>query len=191
MKKLCSFLLASVSILSITTSTQAYAQAMCCSTGCGSSRAGTATFTLGSGYAFFSPKRHLENTDIPFVAAGYNFTNQWGIEGYLGIFNTTFKKSVIDRRQVKGTLFAVDGVYHFSPYQFIEPFILAGVGITGLNPNGTDAYNQGNVNVGLGTNIFINKVVAFRLEARDFYATVSRKNDVLLNGGVSFFLDLC
>lgn len=154
------------------------------------SRAGAATFTFASGYDFFSSKRHIENTTIPFVALGYDFTNRWGIEALYGFFNTNFKQSVPDDRQIRGALFAVDVLYHFCPYKIIEPYLLGGVGITGLNPNRNWANNEGNVNVGAGFLLFASEVVALRLEARDFYTTVGAKNDIYLDGGVTFFLDL-
>lgn len=190
MKNFYSLTLASISIVSITMCSVSYSQPICCH-GKAQSRAGAATFTFGSGYDFFATKRHIENTDIPFVAAGYDFTDHWGIEAIYGIFNTNFKKSVPDDRQIKGTLFAVDGVYHFSPYKMIEPYLMAGVGIIGLNPNRSDANNEGAINAGAGVLLFANEAVAFRVEARDFYTTVGGKNDIYLDGGVTFFLDLC
>lgn len=167
-----------------------YADVLCCH-GKKQSRGGAATFTVGSGYDFFSGKRHIENTSIPFVAVGYDFTCNWGIEAFYGFFTTDFKKSVPDDRQIRGSLFAVDILYHFTSTERFEPYVMAGVGITGLNPNRYDANNEGNINVGAGLLYFINEAVALRAEARDFYSTVVAKNDVYLNGGVTFFLDLC
>jgi len=154
-------------------------------------RAGTASFGLGAGYDYFSSKREIKNTGIPFVQAGYNFTDRWGIEGLLGFFNTQFKQSVQDNRQINGTLVAVDGVYRLIPYQSFEPYLLAGVGAIGLNPNRNEAHNEGNINAGIGGEFFIEKSIAFRLEARDFYTMVGEKNDVFFDGGITFLLDLC
>ena len=153
-------------------------------------RANTAMFSLGGGYDYFASKRKIKNTVIPFVEAGYNFTNHWGIKGLLGFFNTHFKKSIQDFRQINGTLFQVDGVYHFSPHNFLEPYVFAGAGAMGLNPNQNEAHNEGNINAGVGAEFFIEKSIAFRIEARDIYTMVGTKNDIFLNGGITFLLDV-
>ncbi|RDI42723.1 OmpA family protein [Aquicella lusitana] len=154
-------------------------------------RAGSATFTLGAGNYYFSSRRHIDNTGFPFAALGYNFTDQWGLEGLFAVFNTDSNRPEDNGKQVKGALFALDAIYHFSPYRIMQPFVLAGVGALGLNPNGTDADNQGNINAGVGAQFFANESVAFRIEARDFYTIVGGKNDVFLDAGVTFLLDIC
>jgi len=145
-----------------------------------------ATFTLGTGYEYFASKRHIDNTDVQFGELGYDFTNHWGIEGFLGFFTTNSRLAIDADKEVNGTLFAIDAVYHFAPYHCIEPYILAGPGASSFNPNGTDANTEGNINGAVGAQIFISPCIAFRLEVRDFYTIVGGKNDVLANGGVSF-----
>ena len=142
------------------------------------------TATLGAGYEYFASKRHIDNTTVPFGIIGYNFTDHWGIEGLLGVINSTTYKTN-SKQHVHGGLFLVDGLYHFSNYKNIEPFVLAGVGITGLDPNGEDARNEGNINAGAGVLWFANEMIALRLEARDIYTIVGGKNDVMLGGGVT------
>lgn len=182
MKKMHSFILACVGVASIASFSTAYA----------GNRANTATLTLGAGYEYFTDKRKIENTSMPMVMLGYNFTQHWGAEALLGIFNTDFKSSVNDDRQINGTLFALDAMYHFNPFRsVVEPFVLAGVGATGLNPNRQDGHNEGNINAGLGAQIFFDKSIAFRVEARDFYTWVGGKNDYMFDAGVTFLLDIC
>jgi OOP family OmpA-OmpF porin len=155
------------------------------------SRANSATFTLGGGYEFFSSKRQVRNTGIPLGMIGYNFTDHWGIEGLLSFFTTKSRRTDNHAKQVNGALFAIDGLYHFSPYRRFEPYVLAGVGVTGLNPSGNDAHNEGNVNAGAGLAWFATKAVALRVEARDLYTIIGGKNDVLIDAGVMFLMDLC
>ena len=155
------------------------------------SRANSVTFTLGGGYEYFSSKRQVENRGVSFGALGYNFTDQWGAEALLGFFRTKSTNASSYHQKVKGALFAIDGLYHFSSFPVVEPYLLAGVGVTGLNPSGNDAHNEGNINAGAGLQWFANKVVALRVEARDFYTITGGKNDVMLDAGVMFILDLC
>lgn len=150
--------------------------------------AGDLTLTAGGGYDYFSSKRLVENTGIPFGIIGYNFSDNWGAEALLGLFHTISHQPGTDGKDVSGTMFAADVVYHFSPYKFVQPYLLAGPGIMGLNPNGTDANNEGNVNAAAGVQLFFNDTMAFRFEARDIYTMVGGKNDVLLSGGVTFLI---
>ena len=154
-------------------------------------RAGAASFILGAGNYYFSSKRHIDNAGLIFVGAGYDFTDQWGIEAIASIFNTDSDNPQDNGKQVNGTLVAIDGVYHFSPYKAIQPFITAGVGILGLSPNGNDARNEGNINAGLGAQYFVTDSISFRVDARDFYTINGGKNDVMLDAGMTFLFDLC
>jgi OmpA-OmpF porin, OOP family len=182
MKKVYSLILACASFISLTSSTT-FAE----------TKANSITFTLGGGYYYFATKRDMDNTGIGFGGLGYNFTNHWGVEAILGGLNTHFKDSVNDDRSINGTLFSFDGVYHFSPFyrETFEPYLMAGVGVLGLNPNRNEANNEGNINAAAGLNLFIDKIIAFRVEARDFYTIVGGKNDVMLDGGVTVFWNLC
>lgn len=150
--------------------------------------AGDVSLTVGGGYDYFSSKRRVENTGIPFGIVGYNFTDSWGMEALLGLFNTTSTYPTTNNEDVTGSMFAADVVYHFSPYQFVQPYLLAGPGFMGLNPNGNDATYEGNINAAAGVQLFFHDKMAFRLEARDLYTWVGGKNDVFLSAGLTFLI---
>jgi hypothetical protein len=145
----------------------------------------------GAGYEYFAAKRALQNTGYSVFALGYNFTQHWGIEGLASFFHTNFKSFVQNPKSVSGTLVLIDGLYHFCAYHHIEPYVLAGIGMTGLSPNRNDAHNEGNINAGAGLQWFANSIVSLRVEARDLYTIVGGKNDVLLNFGIAFNTSLC
>ncbi|OGT36239.1 MAG: hypothetical protein A3F11_06770 [Gammaproteobacteria bacterium RIFCSPHIGHO2_12_FULL_37_14] len=150
-------------------------------------RAGAMTISFGEGYYYFASNRQIDNTGVPFLAFGYSLTDYWGIEGLVGVFNTPSRQADDNGQQVNGSLLAMDTIYHFKPYKnILEPFLLAGVGVLGLNPNGSDAHNQGNMNAGGGVQIFIHPSIAFRFDARDFYTFVGGKNDIFVDAGMSF-----
>ncbi len=183
MKKLHTLaILASLGLASISSFSSAFA----------ASRANTMTFSAGGGYYYFAQKRSIDNTALPFIGLGYNITDRWGIEGILATMSTKSHSPEDDGSHVNGTLFLLDGLYHFPVYRdVVEPYVILGVGGLGLDPNGTDARNEGNINAGLGLNLWADKVVGFRFEARDIYTIVGGKNDVMLDAGVTFLLDLC
>lgn len=158
------------------------------------SKANSVILSVDGGYEWFASKRHLENTGMGYVLAGYNFTDHWGIEGLAGAWRSHSRNNGNYNQRIRGKQFAVDGVYHFSAlsiaHQMIEPFLLAGVGVNHYNNNNNNAdpNSEGNINAGAGVHIFANDVVAVRLEARDFYTITGGKNDYMVAGGVSFFI---
>lgn len=154
-------------------------------------QANAVSFSLGGGPYYFSPKRHVDNTNVGFGALGYNFTPHWGVEALLGFFNTNSHKPEDNGRQVNGTLFAFDGIYHFNNIYSIDPYIMAGPGVIGMNPNGTDANNEGAFNAGLGAQYFINKIIGLRIEGRDLYTFVGKKNDYFLDAAITFYMAIC
>jgi len=175
------FALACVSCVLFASSSTLYAE----------SRPGALTVTLAGGADFFSKKRGLNNTGVGFLGVGYDFTKHWGIEALLGFFQPSFTHPQPGGRQINGTLFSFDGMYHFNAYQLLEPYVLAGIGVIGMNPSLHDANNETNLNGGLGVAFFIHPAIALRIEARDFYTMVGGKNDVLVDAGVTVLFDLC
>jgi len=154
------------------------------SLGFAANRAGAYTLTLADGYEFFSSAHHIRNSGVPNLALAYNFTEQWAVEALVGNINTV-QRSHTDQG-VHGWLYLLDGVYRLTPRNYFAPYILAGVGDTSLKPNGVDPVNQANINIGIGTQLFADTSIAARIEARDIYTMNGGKNDVMVNGGVSF-----
>lgn len=150
-------------------------------------RAGAYTVTVGGAYDFWAAKRDLHNAwMLPTLALGYNLAENWAIEGGYGTFETSQNAS-IGGGSVSGDLYTIDGLYRFGNfYRYVEPYISFGVGVYHINPNGSNAQNQGNINAGLGTQIFFDDSVALRGEVRDIYTWVGSKNDITLGFGVSF-----
>lgn len=155
---------------------------------------GATTLTLGGGYELFAEKRHMDDTGLLIGALDYNFSRNWGVEGLLGGFSAEFKSHhdyVYDHDHHNGTLFLVDGMYHFTCDPVIQPYLLAGIGVTGIHHNETAANNEGNINAGLGAQYFVNPIVALRADARDLYTMTGGKNDILFTAGVSFLIGGC
>lgn len=150
---------------------------------------GNVSLTFGGGYDYFSSARYVKNSGIGFGELGYNLTERWGIEGLFGLFHTESRRSATYGKDVSGDMFAINAVYHFAPWKALQPYLLAGPGVMGFDPNGSDPHQQGNFNGAAGVQIFFDEVVALRLEARDFYTITGGKNDVFLNAGVTFLIN--
>jgi hypothetical protein len=152
-------------------------------------RPGAFTFTLGGAYDFWSAKRDLHNTWLlPTAALAYNFDENWAIEGGYGTFEASQNAS-IGGDSVSGDLYTIDGLYRFgNQFHCFEPYVAAGVGVYHINPNGSNAQNQGNIIAGIGTQVFFDNSVALRGEVRDIYTWAGSKNDVTVGFGVSILM---
>jgi OOP family OmpA-OmpF porin len=169
-------LLAMASGLSLLASHGAYAE----------NRAGAFTLTPGVAYDFFASKRNINNTWLlPTVGIAYNFDERWAIEGTFATFGTS-QQGAGAHPSVRGNLYTVDGLYRLGHYNMFEPYISAGLGAYHINPNGSNAYNQANLNAGLGTQMFFSDSIALRTEVRDLYTMSGGKNDVTVGFGISF-----
>lgn len=152
-------------------------------------RAGAISITPEIGYYGFAQKRHLRNVAaVPAFALGYNFFRNWGIEFAYANVNTRYASDAGYTGSVKGNLYTIDGVYHFNPIfcSNLEPYVDLGLGVLSLNPNGTSATNEANVNGALGLQLFFSDSIALRGEARDLYTMSGGKNDWMVDVGVSF-----
>lgn len=151
-------------------------------------RTGQTTLTLAGAYYHFASSRNLNNTSLPNVALSYNLTDRWAIEGDVGAINTNQKQSV-GGVGVHGFLYTADAVYRCFKHERFEPYVIAGIGMLALKPNGIDSTHQGNINAGVGTQVFFTDTIALRGEVRDLYTTTGAgKNDYMINFGVSFLM---
>lgn len=181
MKKIFSLALMSLGLFSITATTPVFAN----------DQAGALSVTVGGGEDNFSTRRHIDSTGVPYVALGYDFDAHWGIEALAGFFRTHFEKPYYDDQHTNGNLYLLSVAYNFLPFHQFAPYIAAGVGMMGIERNKTDANNQGNVNIGAGLKFWADSVVSLRVEAREIYTIVGGKSDVFVNGGVTFYWDMC
>lgn len=163
------------------------ALAICSSVSAGT-RPGAFSFRLADGYIFFAQKRHLENTTTPTIELGYEFNDKWGMKGGATVINTNTTGNN-PNTGVHGFIYTLDGVYKFAQYEYFEPYALAGIGVTSVNPstNTSDPNNQANVNAGIGTQFFIDPSIALNAEAKDLYVMSGGKNDVMLTAGITFY----
>lgn len=158
-------------------------------------REGAFSISPGVGAYMFDSKRSIQNPALFNLGLGYDFTNSWSVEALVGMINSNTKGT--PSRKTTGELYTLDGVYHFNADHPFEPYVLAGIGMLNLDPNGNvssanphgdDANNQANINGGLGLEYFVHPNIALRGDIRDIYTMSGGKNDYLANFGVSILL---
>lgn len=148
------------------------------------------TLTASEAYNHFSTKRNLDGKGMPNLALAFNLTNSWAIEGTVGLINAGRLRSYPlpeSKAGVHGYLYMLNALYRFSPFLGYEPYITAGGGMMSLSPTNYSKV-QSNVNLGIGSQFFVAKSIALRLEARDIYTPSGGKNDYIVNLGLSFLL---
>jgi OOP family OmpA-OmpF porin len=165
-------------------------------------KAGSVSFTPFAGYYVFEKNQSLRDSPVYGVRAGYNITENIGVEGYFSYLQTELKDYWDGWQDVYG--YGVEGLYHFMPEGRIVPFIALGVGgmhyskgYTYPGPGNTfgDRFESNNfaVDYGAGVKFFLTDNIALRADVRhvlpinDRYDNPNRvHNDFLAALGVSF-----
>jgi len=128
----------------------------------------------------------------------FRFNEHWGIEGSVGLLTPTEaindgskdKTKINTDENPSGFLYTINGIYHFDPFSLFKPYVLAGIGVSGLMPNILNGGVQSNqINAGIGAQLFVNDTISLHGEFRNIYDTTgSDKNDYNINLGISFLL---
>ncbi len=150
-------------------------------------RAGAFYGTLSEGYYHFSQQRHLENTAVPGIALGYDFTDQFAAQAGALVLNADHRGHEAVGG-AHGFIYQLDGVYRFAKSGNFEPYALGGVQVTSLKPAGNNTVDQAGVNLGIGAQYFVADSIALGAEARDFYTFSGGKNEAMLAANITFLI---
>ncbi|RII27696.1 MAG: OmpA family protein [Geobacter sp.] len=131
-------------------------------------KAGSFGITPFVGGFMFDGAQHLEMKEMYGIRAGYNFTENFGIEGVFnyvhteptaGIFPPITKYNVYNYR---GEL-----LYHFMPKSRFVPFLAAGYGAQTIDPENAKSDSHGAFSAGGGFKYFFTDNIALRGDVRD------------------------
>jgi OOP family OmpA-OmpF porin len=118
------------------------------------------------------------------LGLGYNFTENWGIEGFAHYaFNLDDDFGIAEERHLErdnDIFFArINALYHFSTGTRFVPYVTLGVGALKLEGNGIDRdnYSSATANAGIGFKYFFNEVVALRMEVNEVVAFKKEDGD--------------
>jgi OOP family OmpA-OmpF porin len=157
-------------------------------------QAGQFTISPMVGYFDFSNAFNVKNSALPSVSFGYNFTDNWGTELLIGGVDSD--RTDVNQRARVG-ISGLDGVYFFNSTNGFQPYLLAGVGLTYMRPNGTisptnlngdDEYTQTALNGGGGVEYSLDQYAALRADLRDFYQMNGSHNSFMASVGMTFFI---
>jgi outer membrane beta-barrel protein len=148
-------------------------------------KAGSFSVTPFAGGYVFEGNEGLKDTYTAGFRAGYNFTENIGLEGYFSF--TPAEIDDYDSSDVKLYSYGVEGIYHFMPQSRFVPFVAVGIGgIYYETPAGVDYISKFSIDYGAGFKYFITDDVALRADVRHVMPINDTYNDLLFTVGVTF-----
>ena len=164
-------------------------------------KAGSVSVTPFVGYYFFEGNQDLKNSPTFGLRVGYNFTKNWGIEGF-GSYTQTEIQNMGSEPWQDVYSYGIEGLYHFMPEGRLVPFIAIGLGgifygkgYTYRNSSYGDYFEQSqySVDYGAGLKFFLTDNIALRADVRHVLPLNSTKNnpdylhnDFLATFGINF-----
>jgi OmpA-OmpF porin, OOP family len=137
------------------------------------------------GYTF-EGNEDLKTAPVYGLRGGYNFTKNWGLEGFFNYVSTE-NQSLAGNPDVKLYGYGIEGLYHFMPEGRLVPFLAVGAGGTRYNGSGgVDDRNKFTVDYGAGLKYFLTDNVALRADVRHVLPFNDRYNDLLYTVGLHF-----
>ncbi len=114
------------------------------------------------GYTF-EGKQHLDTNLIYGVRAGYNFTDNFGVEALFDYVNTQPTKAT---NKVELYRYGGELLYHFIPENTFVPYLAVGIAGLNLDAPGGDKKARAAVDYGLGAKYFVSENFALRGDIR-------------------------
>lgn len=151
-------------------------------------KAGSASVTPFFGfYNFESRELELDNSYTVGLRAGYNFTENVGVEGVFNYVKTDVNELIPITRDDDVYMYglSLEGLYHFFPDGKIVPFLAAGLGnLYYDSPNGH--MDKLTLDYGAGLKVFLTDDVALRADIRHVIPMNETFNDLMGTIGISF-----
>ncbi|MCX5849132.1 MAG: OmpA family protein [Deltaproteobacteria bacterium] len=148
-------------------------------------KAGSFSVTPFAGGYFFEGNEDLKHSYTVGLRAGYNFTENLGVEGFFHYVPTEFDDVINTDIDIYG--YGIEGLYNFMPGSRFVPFLAVGIGGMTYNlPSGMDNVNKFAVDYGAGLKFFVTDNIALRADVRHVLPLNDNYNDLLVTLGVSF-----
>jgi OOP family OmpA-OmpF porin len=150
-------------------------------------KAGSVSITPFIGGYLFEGNQNLEKNNLAVgLRAGYNFTKNWGVEGFFNYVPTKVK-DIIGDNDLKLYGYGVEALYHFMPEKRLVPFLAVGAGGSRYSPPGAmNSSNKFTVDYGAGLKFFLTDMIALRADVRHVLPLNDRYNDLLYTFGINF-----
>jgi OOP family OmpA-OmpF porin len=149
-------------------------------------KAGAYSLTPFIGGYTFEGNEDLKTSPVYGLRGGYQFTKNWGVEGFFSYIPTEIK-SLAGNPDVKVYGYGIEGLYHFLPESRLVPFLAVGVGGMSYDRSGgLGDRNKLMVDYGAGLKFSLTDNVALRADVRHVLPFNDRYNDLLYTVGLNF-----
>ncbi|HAR50046.1 MAG TPA: hypothetical protein DCR81_08115 [Smithella sp.] len=128
-------------------------------------RAGSFSFTPFVGGYFFEGNENLKDTYTLGLRAGYNLTENVGLEGFFSFIPTEMEGVPGEHRENLYS-YGLEGLIHFFPEGSVVPFVAAGVGGMYYSGNEFEKADKLAVDYGAGVKFFVTDNIALRADVR-------------------------
>ena len=162
---------------------------LCCVTlpAAAENRAKALNLSTMLGNQVFEGNQSLESSLFWGINLGYNFTENWGIEGVYTQVDADAKSDSTSDTKVK--TYHLDLLYHFMPTQKLVPYFATGLGAIDSNPDQGQNRNHLLFNYGVGVKYFIlDDLIALRADIRHLIDCPEPDNNLQYSAGLTFQL---
>ncbi len=139
------------------------------------------------GYVFEGNEYDNEDTYAAGLRAGYNFTQNIGMEAFFNYVPTN-NKDWNDDNEMELFDYGLEGLYHFMPESRFVPFLAVGVGGIHYDALPEDPANKDKfaLDYGAGFKYFVTDNIALRADVRHIIPFNERYNNLLYSVGLTF-----
>ena len=129
-------------------------------------REGSVSLNPNIGGYVFQRGQHIDDDLAYGLGLGYNFTENWGVEGNFNYVSTNSNASSSDGNNVDAYLYRLDALYHFMPEKKLVPYLAAGVGAIRISGDIDHSGSDPLLNYGAGVKYFLTENLALRGDVR-------------------------
>ncbi len=145
---------------------------------------GSYSVTPMVGGYLFEGNQELDHSPVYGVGLGYNFDTHWGAEA---VFNYIDTKSKVNKGDVNAYLGRLNGLYHFTPFGKLVPYLAAGVGGISFDVDRGDNDTNALVNYGAGLKYFLTESLALQGDVRHIISFSTTHHNLMYTVGLTFY----
>ncbi len=145
---------------------------------------GKFTVLFGGGKYFTDSSRDLDDGSVGELGLGYIIDKHWAVEAiYSDISGMDNDNTGAD---VDGSMFRIDGLYHFDQRGHWTPYLAAGLGELSFDTKGGSDDDELALNFGGGVKYALSKELTARADVRAVYGEEDSDTDVLATIGFNY-----